>query len=131
MEGREGNDAMSTDYRTMITGIAGIQAAAMAAVVLTATRFVNLALREGELATTSLLRTSVTPQQAGESTWENAVTDLYQRQTEFLRTVAGLPRQSLLFFLGELDRIRGRRELPHESGVSTAAAPGLARPTSG
>jgi hypothetical protein len=117
----ERNDAMTTDYRTMLAGIAGIQAAATAAAVATATRFAEFALREGELVTMSLLETLRTPEEVGQSTWENAVTLLYERQAELLRGVAGLPRLSLLVFLGELDRIRGRRAVPGE-GRSSADA---------
>jgi hypothetical protein len=115
-----------TDYRTMLAGIAGMQAAAMNAAVSTAVRFAELALRDGEYVTTSLLETLHAPQEAGQSTMENAVTLLYQRQVEFFRGFAGLPRLSLLVFLGELDRIRGPRAAPQRKKAATAATP--ARP---
>jgi hypothetical protein len=122
---------MTTDYRTMLTGMAGIQAAATAAAVSTATRFAEFALREGELVTTSLLETLRTPEEAGQSAWGNAVTLLYERQAEFLRGFAGLPRHSVLFFLGELDRIRGRRALPEEGRRLAAATSDPSRSSQG
>jgi hypothetical protein len=109
-----------TDYRTMLLGIGAIYAAAGAAAVSTAARFAELALREGELVTTIWLDSLRTPQKPGYGGWEGAVTLLYDRHPEFLRMVAGLPRHSLVAFIGEFDRIRGRRTVPH---VDQGSAP--------
>jgi hypothetical protein len=115
------NNVTMTNYRTMLLGIGAIYAAAGAAAVSTAARFAELALREGEFATTSWLDSLRTPQEPGQSGWEGAVMLLYDRQPEFLRMVAGLPRHSLVAFIGELDRIRGRRTVPHPDQGSAPA----------
>jgi hypothetical protein len=102
---------MFMDYRTMLAGMTGVQAAAMAAAVTTAARFAELVLREGEVTTTALLGALEPSQSVEQETWENAVASVYERQAEFFHECAGLPRFSLLVFLGELDRRRGPRPI--------------------
>jgi hypothetical protein len=109
-----------TDYRIMLSGIAAIYAAAGAAAASTAARFVELAVREGEFVTTRWFDTLRPAQEPGNSEWEGAVALLYNHELEFLRIIAGLPRHSLVAFIGELDRIRGRRSAPHSEEGSTA-----------
>ncbi|MGC2202000.1 MAG: hypothetical protein WA633_17930 [Stellaceae bacterium] len=103
---------MLRDYRTILTGMAGVQAAAMAAAVTTTARFAELVLREGELTTRTLLGALAPSQALEQETWENAVASVYERPAEFFHGCAGLPRFCLLVFLGELDRRRGRRPIP-------------------
>jgi uncharacterized protein involved in propanediol utilization len=103
---------MLMDYRTMLAGMAGVQAAAMVAAVTTTARFAELVLREGELATRAVLGALAPSQAVEQEVWENAVAFVYERQAEFFHGCAGLPRFSLLVFLGELDRGRGRRPIP-------------------
>jgi hypothetical protein len=103
---------MLMEYRTMLAGMAGLQAAAMTAAVTTTARFAELVLREGELTTRALLGALAPSRAAEQETWENAVASVHQRQAEFFHRCAGLPRVSLLVFLGELDRGRGRRPMP-------------------
>lgn len=107
---------MLMDYRTMLAGMAGVQAAAMAAAVTTTSRFAELVLREGEQATRVLLGALVPPQAVGQDTWENAISSLCERQAEFFHECVGLPRLSVLVFLGELNRSRGRRPIPPSDG---------------
>jgi hypothetical protein len=103
---------MWTDYQTMLAGMAGVQAVAMAAAATTAARFADLVLREGERTARTLIG-ALTPSQAPEQeTWESAVSAACERGEEFFHACAGLPRSSLLAFLGELDRTRGRRPTP-------------------
>jgi hypothetical protein len=103
---------MLTDYRTMLAGMAGVHAAAMSTAVTTTARFAELILREAELTTGALLGALAPSQAAEQGTWENALASVCERQAEFFHECAGLPRFSLLVFLGELDRGRGRRPIP-------------------
>jgi hypothetical protein len=118
---------MLTEYRTMLAGMVGVQAAALAAAVTTTARLAEFALREGEQVATALLETLRAPQNISQSSWENAILLLYDRQAEFLRGLTGMPRLSLLIFLGELDQIRGRRGIPQgtESSDEVASQPFL------
>jgi hypothetical protein len=104
-----GNIAMSIDYRTMLAGVAGVQAAATAAAVTTTARFAYLVLREGELTAMTLLGTAAPEQALEQETWDSAVAAACERQAAFFHGCASLPRFSLLVFLGELYRRRGRR----------------------
>ena len=103
---------MLTDYRTMLAGMVGVQAAAMAAAATTTTRFAELVLREGELSVRTLLDALAPSQGMEQETWENTLASLYERQAEFIHGCAGLPRFCLMVFLGELDWRRGRRPIP-------------------
>lgn len=103
---------MLMDYRTMLAGMAGVQAAAMIAAVTTTARFAELVLRGGELTTRAVIGALAPSQAVEQEAWENAVGSVYERQAEFCQGCAGLPRFSLLVFLGELDRGRGRRPIP-------------------
>lgn len=107
---------MLIDYRTMLAGMAGVQTAAMAAAVTTTARFAELVLREGQLAGRVLLGALGPPQAMGQEISENAIPSLCERQAEFFHGCAGLPRLSVLVFLGELDRSRGRRPIPPSEG---------------
>jgi hypothetical protein len=102
---------MLTDYRTILAGMAGVQAAAMAAAATTTARFADLVLREGELSARTLLDALAPSQGVEQDTWENAVASVYERQAEFFHGCAGLPRFCLMVFLGELDWRRGRRPI--------------------
>jgi hypothetical protein len=103
---------MWTDYRMMLAGMAGVQAAAIAAGFTTAARFADLILREGELTARTLLGALTPSQDPEQETWESAVAAACESRAEFFHGCAGLPRFSLLAFLGELDRRRGRRPTP-------------------
>jgi hypothetical protein len=107
---------MLTDYRTIVAGMTGAQAAAMGAAIATAARFGDLVLREGELTARAVLRALASPQATEPDTGNNAISSLCERQVELFRTCAGLPRFSVLVFLGELDRRRGRRPVSPSNG---------------
>jgi hypothetical protein len=100
-----------TDYRTMLTGMAAAQAAAVTTAAAVWVRSAELVLREGSRLATTLL------------SWPRMVEDPIPRLCEpyagWLRGVAGLPRISALVFLGELDRIRGPRAVPPEPTAGT------------
>jgi hypothetical protein len=100
---------MSMDYRTMLAGMVGVQAAALAAAVTTTARFADWALREGELTARTLLGALAPEKALDQEMWERAVAAACESQAEFFRGCASLSRFSLLAFLGELDRRRGRR----------------------
>jgi hypothetical protein len=95
---------MMTDYRTMLTGMIALQAAAATAAAATSVRYLDFALREGERVARALL--------AGRSMPEEPIRRLAESYAECLLGLAGLPRVSALIFLGELDRIRGPRAAP-------------------
>jgi hypothetical protein len=95
---------MMTDYRTMLTGMIALQAAAATAAAATSVRYLEFALREGERVTRAFL--------AGRSMPEEPIRRLAESYAECLLGLAGLPRVSALIFLGELDRIRGPRAAP-------------------
>jgi hypothetical protein len=103
---------MLTDYRTMLAGMAGVQAAAMAAAATTTARFAELVLREGELSVRTLFDALAPSRGVEQETLEDAVASVYERQAEFFHGCAGLPRFWLMVFLGELDWRRGRRPIP-------------------
>jgi len=103
---------MLTDYRTMLAGMAGVQAAAIAAAATTTARFADLVLREGELSARTFLDALAPSQGVEREIWENAVASVYERQAEFFHGCACLPRFCLMVFLGELDWRRGRRPIP-------------------
>ena len=100
-----------TDYQGMITGMATVQAAAVTTAAAVGVRYAEFALREGANVADTLL--------SGRGMAGDAIPRLYEHAAEWLRVLASLPRISALVFLGELDRIRGPREVPRES---TAAA---------
>jgi hypothetical protein len=103
---------MMTDYRTMLLGMAALQAAAATAVVAITVRYLELALREGELVGRILLAAQPAAQGAGRSRQERSILRLAESYAECLRGFAGLPRVSALIFLAELDRIRSPRSVP-------------------
>jgi hypothetical protein len=103
---------MMTDYRTMLSGVARLQAAAATAAAAITVRYLEFALRQGECATRSVLGGQPAAQSAGPSGPERPMLRLRECYAECLRGFAALPRVSALIFLGELDRVRGPRAVP-------------------
>jgi hypothetical protein len=103
---------MMTDYRTMLSGLAALQAAAATAAVEITVRSLEFALREGELVTRTLVAGQPAAQPGGRHTPDEPMLRLVECFAESLRGFACLPRVSALIFLGELDRVRGRRAVP-------------------
>jgi hypothetical protein len=112
--------AMMTDYRTILSGMAVLQAAAATAAVAITVRYLEFALCEAELVTRTLLAGQPAAQGAGRSRQERPIERLAECYAESLRGFAALPRVSALTFLGELDRIRGPRAVPGNSGAATS-----------
>jgi len=103
---------MMTDYRTILSGLGALQAAAATAAVEITVRSLEFALREGELFTRTLLAGQPAAHRAGRDRPDEPVLRLVDCYAESLRGFACLPRVSALLFLGELDRVRGRRPVP-------------------
>src|SRR5262249_1393576 len=101
-----------TDYRTMFSGMAALQAAAATTAAAIMVRAFEVALREGELFTRTLLAGQPAAHRAGGDRPDEPVLRLVECYAESLRGFAWLPRVSALLFLGELDRVRGRRPVP-------------------
>ncbi len=112
-----------TDYRTMVTGMAAMQAAAVTAAAAVTVRYAEFALREGAFVARTLLAGQPALQQVGRNIGEHSVPRLCERYIEWLREVAVLPRISALVFLGELDRIRGPRVAPGSQGTQRGSPP--------
>jgi hypothetical protein len=115
--GIERKNAMMTDYRTMLFGMAALQAAGATAAVAIAVRYLEFALREGELVTRILLAGPPAAQGGGRSWQERPILRLAECYTGCVRGFAALPRVSALILLGELDRIRGPRAAPGNAGA--------------
>jgi hypothetical protein len=97
---------MMTDYRTMLSVMAAVQAAAATAAVAVSVRAFELALREAERA---LFAGWPAAPGAGRGMHEMPMLSPAESYAEWVRGFAALPRVSALMFLGELDRIRGPR----------------------
>jgi len=103
---------MMTDYRTMLSGMAALQAAAATASVAITARSLEVALREAERVTRTLLAGRPAASGAAAGMQEMPLLRLAEGYAEWVRGFAALSRVSALIFLGELDRIRGPRAVP-------------------
>jgi hypothetical protein len=104
-----------TDYRTMLTGLAAAQAAAVTTAAAVSVRFAELTLRDGAFLSAMLL--------SGRRMAQDPIPRLCEFYGEWLRGVAGLPQIWALVFLGELDRIRGPRATPREQADTAGTQP--------
>jgi hypothetical protein len=100
-----------TDYRTMLSGMAALHAAAATTVVAITICSLEVALRAGERVTGTRLRQPAAAS-FGPGMAEMPMLRLAEGYAEWVRGFAALPRVSALIFLGELDRFRGRRVAP-------------------
>jgi hypothetical protein len=111
-----------TDYRTMLSSMAALQAAAAMTATAITVRSIEVGLREGARLTRTLLAGQP---RVGVGMQEQPILRLVDGYAECVREFAALPRVSALIFLGALDRIRGPRAAPGKAGAAAAdgAAP--------
>jgi hypothetical protein len=109
-----------TDYRTMFSGMAALQAAAATTAAAIMVRAFDVALREGARVTQALFAVQPAARGTGAGMQEIPMLHLAASYGECVRGFAALPRVSALVFLGELDRIRGPRAVPGKAGAAGA-----------
>jgi hypothetical protein len=97
---------MMSECGEILQGLVRLQAAGMMAAGTAAARGVEMTLRQGEAMATTVVKTMVEPASPQRDTWDDAIRKVYEGQIIYLRNVVGLPRLTLMLFLGELHRLR-------------------------